>query len=270
MNLEHKKRVLSASVGMIALLAIYFGLGHAGVVLITAVVAAAAYYEFLTFSKAGGSRPWLALPTGAALCAWLGLGLPGELLALYLTALAVLLRGLWRVHRGGADSLAHHFQLIQARVFGLAYLVVFPAFVPKTHALPHGPALVLLLIGIVWLGDIGAYYGGRAFGRHKLSPQISPGKTLEGALSGSLASALWAFLFCLYALPHIPSYKWVLIALLTSVVAQAGDLVESLMKRTYAVKDSGGLIPGHGGVFDRFDSIILAAPFFYLLLRLLT
>lgn len=268
MNLEHKKRVISAVLGLFLLLGIYFFLGHYGVALIALVISVAAYEEFLDFS--GSPQRFFSVAVGLLLSVWLCLALPGELEATYLACLALLLWSLWRVHRNAPEALASEFQFTQARVFGLIYLVVFPSFVPKVHALPHGPLLLLFLIGIVWLGDIGAYYGGKTFGRHKLSPTISPGKTLEGAVAGLLSCAAWAFFYGSYALAHIPAWKWILIAVLSSFVAQMGDLLESLMKRAFSVKDSGHWIPGHGGVFDRFDSLILVAPFFYLLLRLST
>jgi phosphatidate cytidylyltransferase len=268
MNLEHKTRIISAVLGVALLLGIYFGLGHHGVVLITVAIAAIAYFEFLSFSGARRASLFLSAAAGIALCAWLSLGLPYELVAIYLASLAILLRGLWRAHAGGSDQLASEFQFTQTRVFGLIYLVVFPSFVPKVHALHHGPLLLLLLLGIIWLGDIGGYYGGRMLGKNKLAPVISPGKTREGALTALLVCAIWAGAFGHFILPHRQVWKWILLGLSTSVVAQAGDLIESLMKRAYNVKDSGSLIPGHGGVFDRFDSLILAAPFFYWLLRL--
>jgi len=272
MHQEHRKRIISALVGLVVLLGIYFGLGQNGLILIVVAISAASYYEFLQFSGSAtpGQSRVLSLAACFALSVWLCFDLPGELLALFVATLAVLIRGLWRVHKLGPQSVVPEVQHSQSRVFGLTYMVVFPSFVTKVHALAHGPQLLLLLLGVIWLGDIGAYYGGKNFGRHKLSPHISPGKTLEGALAGIFVCALWACLWCSSALPHIPLWKWALIAVLTSVVAQAGDLLESLFKRAYAVKDSGGLIPGHGGVFDRFDSLILAAPFFYLLLRVLT
>ncbi len=274
MSLEHKKRVISALVGLIAGLAIYFGFGHPGLIFIVIAISVASYYEFLQFSGAGGPSRTPSVIAGLILSIWLCTGLPGALEAFYLTALAVLLRGLWRVHQltAQADSTSLQREVLncQSRVFGLAYMILFPSFVIRVHSLAHGPALLFLLLGIIWLGDIGAYYGGKAFGKHKLSPSVSPGKTREGAMAALFVCAIWAFTWGSYALPHISAWKWILIAVLSSVIAQAGDLLESLLKRAYAVKDSGGLIPGHGGVFDRFDSLILAAPFFYLLLRLAT
>jgi phosphatidate cytidylyltransferase len=273
MSQEHRNRIISAVVGLAALLAIYFGLGHPGLVVIVVVISSASYYEFLQFSGAGGRSRLLSLAAGTGLSVWLCARMPGALEAVYLTALAVLLRGLWRVHRLESpqpEDLKREVLHSQSRVFGLTYMVVFPSFVVYVHALPHGPAILFLLLGVIWLGDIGAYYGGKALGRNKLSPSISPGKTREGAIAGLAACALWAVGWGTYALSHLGAGKWILIAVLTSMVAQAGDLLESLLKRAYSVKDSGGLIPGHGGVFDRFDSLILAAPFFYLLLRVLT
>lgn len=270
MNLEHKQRWIAAVVGVALLATIYYFFGHWGLVGITVAVATVAYSEFLEFSKGvtGPVSKWIVSALGGLLCLWLSLDWPGAFPALYLAVLAVSLRGLWLAHN--AENILQGFQHVQARVFGLVYFCVFLAFVPRIHAMVYGPALFVLLLGIIWIGDTGAYYGGKLFGKHKLSPLVSPGKTLEGSASALVFCAIWAIAMQVYALPHLPAYKVVLISLLTSVVAQAGDLIESLMKRAYGVKDSGSLIPGHGGVFDRFDSLILAAPFFYVLLKILT
>jgi len=127
----------------------------------------------------------------------------------------------------------------------------------------HGPELVLALLVTVWLADSGAYFAGRRFGRHKLAPQVSPGKTVEGVYGGLLASLLFA---ALAGWMLGGSLSWmlsfmavVLVAVLFSIV---GDLLESLMKRQSGIKDSGHLIPGHGGIFDRIDSLVAAAPVF--------
>lgn len=270
MNLEHKKRIVAAVVGVILLAAIYFFFGHAGLVGITVAIAFWAYSEFLEFSRSvsGPVSRFSVAALGGALCLWLSLGWPGALPAIYVAALLVSLRGLLTAHQASETQMAS-FLTMQARVFGLVYFCLFLAFVPKVHSLPHGAELLVFLIGIIWLGDIGAYYAGKALGRNKLSPNVSPGKTREGAIGALVACAIFALVMQVYALPHISLVKMVVIALLSSVVAQAGDLIESQMKRAYGVKDSGTLLPGHGGVFDRFDSLILAAPFFYLLVRML-
>ena len=269
MSLEHRKRWIAALVGSAFLFGTYYFARHYGLIALTIAISALAYNEFLSFSGASKHMRWLSVGAGALLCTWLSLDFPGALTAVYAAALAVLLRGLFRAHRVFSDLILSEFLNTETRIFGLVYLVVFPSFVPKIHALAHGPWLLLFLLILIWLGDVAAYYGGKLLGKHKLSPNISPGKTIEGAAACLIFCAIATALYHRFVLSHLPLYKLELIALLTSVVAQSGDLLESLMKRAYQVKDSGALIPGHGGVFDRFDSLIFAAPFFYMLLALL-
>jgi phosphatidate cytidylyltransferase len=266
--MEHKQRWVAAVIGVVLLFGVYFLFGHWGLVAITVLLSALAYYEFLTFSGAVRSLRALSAFAGLLLSVWLCLELPGAVMAIYSACLFILLRSLWQAHRSPPEEILPNFTHTQSRVFALVYLIVFPAFVPRLHSLPHGPAWLLFLLCLVWLGDTAAYYGGKTMGRHKLSPSVSPGKTVEGSLTALVACAVLALAFRHYALMHLAPWKLVAIAVLSSVVAQAGDLLESLMKRAYQVKDSGRLIPGHGGVFDRFDSLIFAAPFFYLLVRL--
>jgi phosphatidate cytidylyltransferase len=127
----------------------------------------------------------------------------------------------------------------------------------------HGPELVLTLLVTVWLADSGAYFAGRRFGRHKLAPQISPGKTLEGVYGGLLASLLFAAVAGWALSGSLPwMLSFVAVALAATLFSVAGDLLESLMKRQSGIKDSGHIIPGHGGIFDRIDSLVAAAPVF--------
>jgi phosphatidate cytidylyltransferase len=264
MNLEHKKRWVAAVAGIFVFAAIYYFFRHWGLVIATILVSWGAYSEFLVFSGASRTLRLTSSFVGLALSVWLCLDLPGALAAFYLASLAIVLRCLWQAHASPVDTLGMNFQHAQSRLFGLAYLVLFPSFLPKVHALPHGMPLTLLLFLVVWLGDTAGYYGGKTWGKRKLSANVSPGKTLEGALTALVVCVLLGITFSFFSLGHLAMWKLPLLTFTTSLVAQAGDLVESLMKRAYQVKDSGGLIPGHGGVFDRFDSIILAAPFFYL------
>ncbi len=122
-----------------------------------------------------------------------------------------------------------------------------------------GRADVLFLLLIIWAGDIGAYLVGRWFGGPRLAPRISPGKTWSGAAGGLLA-AVAVGVIAAQMLSHVANWRALVIAAVLSVVAQAGDLLESFVKRRLEVKDSGRLIPGHGGLFDRLDSILAVAP----------
>jgi len=133
---------------------------------------------------------------------------------------------------------------------------------------PQGPWLLILLFGLVWGADVGAYFAGKALGRHKLAPRVSPGKTWEGVAGGLLLAGLVA----MAAVPLLSiqqAIPFVLLCLLTGAISVAGDLVESMLKRQAGAKDSGWLLPGHGGVLDRMDSLLVAAPILVLGLALM-
>jgi len=157
-------------------------------------------------------------------------------------------------------------------IFCLLYVGFTMIALPALREQTNGPSLVAFLFCAVWAGDIAALYIGKAFGKHKLAPSLSPNKTWEGTV-GSVAGSLLAA-GALLALAHqlavqwdsaVLSYPeeiwfWLLLAVVVNVAAQVGDLVESALKRSAGVKDSGALLPGHGGVLDRIDALLLAAP----------
>jgi phosphatidate cytidylyltransferase len=168
--------------------------------------------------------------------------------------------GLSLVRRAGADSLAP---------FGVPYLgLACIALVWLREAPGAGRTNVITLLLIVWASDIGAYIVGRAVGGSKLAPRISPGKTVSGAIGGLLAAMAVGAVAAAHAGIN-PPLRSALLAGLTGCVAQAGDLLESGLKRRFGVKDSGRSIPGHGGALDRLDALIAAAPFAALLALIL-
>jgi phosphatidate cytidylyltransferase len=123
-------------------------------------------------------------------------------------------------------------------------------------------ALCMAILWTVWLGDTGAYFVGKAIGKHKLAPRLSPKKTIEGSIGGLLGAVL-GIVFARTAFDLPGTWTWMLVfALASGVLEQAGDLFESMLKRAANVKDSGKLIPGHGGILDRLDGIFFAAPLF--------
>lgn len=153
----------------------------------------------------------------------------------------------------------------------LGWLVLVPAWISILELRLIGPGLVLFVMGMIWLADSAAYLAGHLWGRHKLAPRISPGKTWEGAAGGLLAAALLAGIVGLAA-PNfllaghrVPVPGLVAAACVVAAVSIVGDLFESHMKRLAGVKDSSHLIPGHGGVLDRIDSQTAALPLFLLL-----
>lgn len=126
-----------------------------------------------------------------------------------------------------------------------------------------GAKLVFFLLLVVWCGDAGAYYIGKKFGRTRLSPRISPKKTVEGGVGGCVVAILVALVIRSTFFPEFPLLHVMIAGVILSITGVIGDLAESMWKRSAAVKDSGSLIPGHGGFLDRFDSIFFTAPILY-------
>jgi len=151
-------------------------------------------------------------------------------------------------------------------VSGVIILVVAWVAVFSLHASPlYGPHFVIFLLALVWAADSAAYFAGRRWGSRRLAPAVSPGKTWEGVWGAVVATALLAGLAAIwYGLPAAGVFGFVLLCEVTVAFSIVGDLVESLFKRMAGVKDSGGLLPGHGGVLDRVDSLTAAAPVFLL------
>jgi len=144
------------------------------------------------------------------------------------------------------------------------YVGVLLTFVGLLHRAPFGPWWVMLALTVTWLGDTGAYAAGRIFGRHKLYEAVSPKKTWEGAAGGMLASVGAALLAHATYLPALSVRDALLIAIPGSMLGVVGDLCESLLKRSFGVKDSGKILPGHGGMLDRVDALMFVAPYVYL------
>lgn len=157
---------------------------------------------------------------------------------------------------------------------GAAFLVGFAVLVPAAVGLarlalvqPNGQLLLLYLLVLIAAADVGAYFGGRTLGRHKLAPRVSPGKTWEGFGAGMLGAAAAAALGArLFDQPLLP---WLAVCVLVALVSVVGDLSESQFKRRAGLKDSGNLLPGHGGILDRVDSLAAAGPMFLLGLHVL-
>lgn len=153
------------------------------------------------------------------------------------------------------------------------FIVLLPAWlaIVSIHRIPStGPGLVLFVLILIWSADVGAYFAGRRWGKHKLAPQVSPGKTREGvygAIAGSLICGL--VLNAWLGSGVTQSLQIILLCVITMLASVVGDLFESLVKRQQGVKDSGSLLPGHGGMLDRIDSLTAAAPVFLFGLLLL-
>ncbi|MBW2527852.1 MAG: phosphatidate cytidylyltransferase [Deltaproteobacteria bacterium] len=125
---------------------------------------------------------------------------------------------------------------------------------------PHGAGYVLLALCLSWLSDTGGYFAGRFFGKRKLYPAVSPKKTIAGAVGGVVAATAGAAAFRYFFIPTMPWPHFLVLAVVASFLGQLGDLGESILKRSTGVKDSGGIVPGHGGMLDRIDAAMITSP----------
>jgi len=228
-----------------------------GLVLVATALAA---YEYLALFTVRESRPlfWggLAWIVAGPLLAWLG----GTWLLAWLVTSPIYAMGLFLLV---PDRIPQATRDMPVLGLGVLYVGLMMATVVLLAMAPSGNSGLLLLFAVVWLGDTGAYFGGKLLGRHKLYERVSPKKTLEGSFFGLLASVGGAFLIdAVWGTPL--AWHYLLLAGIGGGVAeQVGDLCESVLKRSAGIKDSGNILPGHGGMLDRIDGLLFAAPVVY-------
>ena len=156
-----------------------------------------------------------------------------------------------------------HTQELMNTIFGLFYVTFLPSLFNLIRILPDGLHWVFLFLFIIWGGDTGAYFVGVKCGRHKIYPHISPKKSVEGALGGLIIGILIALVYRQYFNMPVSTKNIIALAIVIGTVAQIGDFFESMFKRAFDKKDSGSLLPGHGGFLDRFDGVVFALPVMY-------
>jgi phosphatidate cytidylyltransferase len=166
------------------------------------------------------------------------------------------------------DQIQDPLQFFSRAFFGVAYVGFLAAHLLLLYQLPEGSSWLLVLTAITAGSDSGAYYCGRRFGRHKLCPLVSPNKTVEGAIGGLVAAVVVAVCIAMLLRLQVSWFLLIPAAILLTCVGIVGDLTESIIKRATGTKDSGTLLGGHGGVLDRVDSLLFAAPVLYYLLLL--
>ncbi len=284
------KRVLTAVVLIPIVILLVLRAPVAVVALITALVALLAVQELLKLAEAYGIKPFR-WPTQIfvglfffvlAVAAGIDKPLLSTAVFIYTVGFAAAISPFIFLTIGMAQSdLRRAFQSAMVSVFAFCYVALPLGFLVQLRGQWMGAFLLLYLLLVVWAGDIFAYFVGKFLGRHLMSPRISPKKTWEGALASMLASVGVGVLLYNYALPistallhaHLietrdgffslqkpPLWPTLLLSIAINVAAQLGDLVESLIKRGADVKDSGAILPGHGGMLDRIDALLFAAP----------
>ncbi|MEN8172663.1 MAG: phosphatidate cytidylyltransferase [Chloroflexota bacterium] len=262
-----RQRVLVAIVLLpIGLAAMYFG-GPWFLALITLVLTLAAK-EYTELFQAGGLQPARILVVGGTLIVALTRGIyglePSPILFSFFILISMTYH-LWAYERG-RDQSGTDFAVTVAGIFYIGWL---GAYLISLRALPNGLWWLWVTLPAVWFADSGAYFIGKRFGRHKLSPRLSPKKTWEGYLGGilvgSLGAVAWVALWELWLppSPEVTPFRAALLGLVIAVITPLGDLGESMIKRQVGIKDSSHLIPGHGGAFDRIDSWLWAGVIGY-------
>jgi phosphatidate cytidylyltransferase len=265
------KRIAAATI----FLPCFFIIAHRGgiyyLILIDLIIVVG-LFEFYKMTETKGLRPykWIGILSGGALPWYLFFrqGMYANVL-LTLTFMAVMIAELVRKDKG------HAIYHISVTIFGVLYVSWLGSHLMLLRELPviaHldyrvGFNFVLLLFALTWCYDTGAYTFGRLFGRRKLFPSISPGKTVEGMLGGTFLSIAGVLAVQTLFETRLTVLEAVLLATAGSIIGQIGDLVESMIKRDVRIKDSSAAIPGHGGALDRFDSLLFTAPLVYYTLR---
>jgi phosphatidate cytidylyltransferase len=273
---ELTRRIIFAVIAAPASVAIVYW-GDWALAIVLSVLAALAAWEFFRMARETGALPLE--PAGIALAALLPIAVHAQRLGLYtlsltaIVAMALVLFASTIWLRGPAGKPVSSvsitaFGVLYAGVFSYIYALRYHDYAVGAAA---GTALVFLPIFLTWTTDVGAYAFGRMFGRKKLIPSVSPGKTVEGAVGGlglTIVICLLYVRFILmpYAQLGLTIQGAVLFAIVVSVAAQTGDLAESLLKREAGVKDSSSILPGHGGILDRFDALLFVMPIAFLLL----
>ncbi len=260
------KRVLTSIVLIPVLYVIVWELPpvyFTGLVVVAAVIG---QYEFYRMAKSRGIRPLIVL---------------GIVLGVLISIASDFYQPLLRGGNGGAFFVTFCLLLItvvrlfssrpvesalediSVTVLGIFYVAMLFGFQVALRAGDHGKQWIVFLYLVIWASDTGAYYIGSSLGKHKLYPKISPKKSVEGLIGGMVAAAGLALLCRVWFLPAVGVLEAAVLGLVLAVAGTLGDFVESLFKRSAGVKDSGSLIPGHGGMLDRMDSMLFAAPVLY-------
>lgn len=258
-------RFLVAVVGVpIILAAIYQDIHHGIWWGIIVGAAALGMYEYFAMVLTDATDRVVSVVIGVlAMSAlyWLPHGRGGELLAMVTCIVPVGLYYLFRY--GEMTSVGERLSTTAAGILYAGVLLSFIAMLKRDLG-DTGEHLVVFVLMIAWVGDTGAYFAGRFLGKTKLYPAISPGKTRAGSVGGVLGSAASAVVVKLFLLEHMPWADLLVMAVVGAILGQTGDLVESMIKRSRGVKDSGSILPGHGGILDRIDAVLFIAPWVYL------
>lgn len=259
----HVKRILSTIVFIpLFFLLVKFGSPHL-FFLILSLAILVGLHEFFALLERSGIRPLkvLGYVAGGAFAFFIYYAHPSSdnlllfLSLLFISSMVSLL--------SGSTEYRLRIQAAGLTLLGVLYFSLLMSFLPLLRRMPEGATYIFYLFVVTWAADAGAFYFGINLGRRKLCPSLSPGKSVEGSIAGLVTSIAASFLAKWWFFPKLGAFHALSLGVLLGITGQLGDLSESLLKRAIAVKDSGSLIPGHGGLLDRVDSLLFTGPFLY-------
>ncbi len=287
MSQNLKLRIITALIGVPVILVLLTGMGVEGVALFSWLVSLGMTIEFsrLFFTLSDSGLKTLIVLTMTTLFHffnyYLSVGLSSAFLGImpFFTLFIVFLLLVPRLlnfggsaalnSNAGNEKLTKHFQELLAASFGFVYTCWLPMLMVSIRQSSQGKYWLIFTMLVVWSADSFAYFGGKYFGKRLLFETVSPKKTWEGAIAGGLGALLVSLVFARFFLSQYGVVEIGVMSLTMSVASMLGDLCESLMKRAANVKDSGSILPGHGGFLDRFDGVVFALPVMYAFLWLL-
>lgn len=266
------RRLLTAAVGVPAVIVCSLVGGIAFLLAVNFVIGVG-LFEFYRMLESKGIRPYKTVGVAAGLVvAWYVYFQGGFYSSLFITLVLIVIMVLELFRRDGEFAVFH----ISSTLFGVFYVGWLGSHIILLRLLGEGVPgddvggfFVLLAFALAWGADTGAYFTGHAFGRRKLLPRVSPNKSVEGAVGGVVFGVVVAFVAKMTFAGFLTYGDVAVLGFVSPVMAALGDLVESLMKRDVRIKDTSHALPGHGGMLDRFDSVLFVAPFVYYYLRFL-
>ncbi|MCG3778081.1 MAG: Phosphatidate cytidylyltransferase [Nitrospira sp.] len=227
---------------------------------VVVLAGALALFEFYRLSFNGRSQTWL---IGIGLAGFAAVILGAHWPNIIVPSLLATLIGIISVPLFSRAPLEQSLRDGALTLFGVLYLGLTLGSLSMARLLPQGEWLIFFLLLVTWASDTGAYYVGTLYGRHRLAPTISPKKSYEGLAGGVISAIIAAYIIRWWFLPALSVLDCLALGILLTITGLWGDLSESAMKRSAGIKDSGGILPGHGGMLDRLDSLLFTAPAFY-------
>ncbi len=261
-----RTRIITATVAIAVFIAVVYFLPPVCFTVAVSIICAVATLELTWKSKIVTLAPLsiVSCILAAAAPFWVSLPAFEKYALVYIFTAVVAVFSVWLLNYGKASLV-----MVITSFFAGAILPLMFSFIVRIHALENGKVLILLPFLAAWMTDTGAYFTGVFWGKHKLCEKISPKKTVEGAIGGIVVCVLSLVAFAYFFKLPVNYISFGVGALVLSLLAQTGDLSFSIIKREYNIKDYGNIMPGHGGVLDRFDSTMFTIPATYILLMII-